>query len=293
MLSAMILLVGEQPAPNLLPTRRLKPDVAVLVFTGRTQRVAENLTTLLRPVCHCLHCPVDPYCIPKIQSDLHAFLSENLPERAFTFNLTGGTKPMALAAFCLAKMHDSPIFYFQTEGNRSLLYRYRFDGDEVTLQDTDELAESVSLDDYLRLYLGDYETEAPRNAFEQQVFEALAATPGIAEVLTSVRPQGLGALEVDFAVRCGNQVGVGEVKSKGAKDGIDQINAVADQRYLGTYIGKFLVSACPVHHNNRALAEAYRIEVIELSSYAETGVLDAGDRQKLSHTVLRRMGGHG
>jgi hypothetical protein len=289
--SAMILLVGEQPAPNLLPTRRLKPDVAVLVLTERTRRVAENLARLLKPVCRCLPCPVDPYKIPEIQDDLQKFLSDNLPEHTFTFNLTGGTKPMALAAFCLAKMHDSPIVYFQTEGNRSLLYHYVFDGDEVALQDTDDLAESISLDDYLRLHLGAYETQAPRNTFEQQVFETLAATPGIAEVFTSVRPRGLGALEVDFAVRCGNQVGIGEVKSKGAKDGIDQINAVADPRYLGTYVRKFLLSAHPVHPNNQALAQAYRIEVIELPSYGETDTLDTEDRQKLGDAVLRRMGG--
>lgn len=289
--TALILLVGEQPAPNLLPTRRLKPDVAVLVLTDRTQHVAENLATLLKPVCRCLPCPVSPYKIPKIQDKLQRFLSENLSEHTFTFNLTGGTKPMALAAFCLAKMYNSSLVYFQTEGNRSLLYHYVFDGDRVTLEDTDDLSETISLDDYLRLHLGDYETEAPRNAFEQQVFETLAATPSIAEVFTSVRPQDQGALEVDFAVRCGNQVGIGEVKSKGAKDGIDQINAVADPRYLGTYVCKFLVSAHSIHPNNRSLAQAYRIEVIELPSYSEAGLLDAEDRQKLSDAILRRMGG--
>jgi len=287
----MILLVGEQPAPNLLPTRRLKPDMAVLVLTDRTQRVAENLATLLKHVCHCLPCPVDPYEIPKIHDELENFLSNNLSEYAFTFNLTGGTKPMVLAAFCLAKMYSSPFVYFQTEGNRSLLYHYAFDGDKIILEGSDDLSETISLDDYLRLHLGDYETEAPRNAFEQQVLETLAATPGIAEVFTSVRPKNLGALEVDFAVRCGNQVGIGEVKSKGAKAGIDQINAVADPRYLGTYVHKFLVSAHPVHPNNLDLAEAYRIAVIELSSYGETGTLDPADGEKLGQTVVRRLGG--
>ena len=289
--SAMILLVGEQPAPNLLPTRRLKPDTAVLVCTDRTQRVAENLATLLKPVCPCLPCPVDPYKIPGIQDKLQTFLSDNLPEHTLTFNLTGGTKPMALAAFCLAKMSGSPFVYFQTEGNRSLLYHYAFDGDKVILERADDLSETISLDDYLRLYLGDYETETPRNVFERQVFETLAATPGIDQVFTSLRPRGLGALEVDFAVRCGNQVGIGEIKSKGAKAGIDQINAVADPRYLGTYVRKFLVSAHPVHPNNKALAQAYRIEMIELPSYGKTGDLNADDRQKLSEVVLRRMRG--
>jgi len=289
--SAMILLVGEQPAPNLLPTRRLEPDVAVLVCTDRTQRVAENLATLLKPVCRCLSCPVDPYKIPGIQDELQTFLSDNLPEHAFTFNLTGGTKPMALAAFCMAKMSGSPFVYFQTEGNRSLLYHYAFDGDKVILERADDLSETISLDDYLRLHLGDYETETPRNVFEQKVFETLVATPGIDEVFTSLRPHGLGALEIDFAVRCGNQVGIGEVKFKGAKAGIDQINAVADPRYLGTYVRKFLVSAHPVHPNNKALAQAYHIAVIELSSYGETSILDLTDSEKLGRTVVRRLGG--
>lgn len=289
--SAMILLVGEQPAPNLLPTRRLKPDVAVLVLTDRTRRVAENLAMLLKPVCRCLSCPVDPYKIPGIQDKLQKFLSDNLPEHTFTLNLTGGTKPMALAAFCLSKMSGIPFVYFQTEGNRSLLYHYAFDGDKVILERADDLSETISLDDYLRLHLGAYETEAPRNTFEREVFETLAATPGIAEVFTSVRPKNLGALEVDFAVRCGNHVGIGEVKSKGAKSGIDQINAVADPRYLGTYVRKFLVSAHPVHPNNQSLAQAYRIEVIELLSYGEADSLDTEDCQKLGDAVLHRLGG--
>ncbi len=289
--SAMILLVGEQPAPNLLPTRRLKPDVAVLVLTDRTKRVADNLATMLKSVCPCLPCPVDPYEILEIQDELAGFLTENLRGHTLTFNLTGGTKMMALAAFCVAKKHHSPIIYFQTEGNHSLLYHYELDGDDITLRDTDDLSETISLDDYLRLYLGDYETEPPRNAFEQQVFETLSATPGIAEVFSSVRPQGQGALEVDFAVRCGNQVGIGEVKSKGAKAGIDQISAVSAPRYLGTYVRKFLVSAHPVHPNNLSLAQAYRIGVVELLSYGQADDLNVQDRQKLGQAVLHRLGG--
>lgn len=62
---------------------------------------------------------------------------------------------------------------------------------------------------------------------------------------------------------------------------------MASQRYLGTYIAKFLVSAHPVDRNNRALARAYNIEVIELPSFAHTGRLDDRDRQHLVNRVLR------
>lgn len=286
----MILLVGEQPAPNLLPTRHLQPDAAVLVYTDRTRQVAENLKALLEPGCHCWLCQVHPYRINEIQQELDAFLTTTVSDYALVFNLTGGTKAMALGAFRIVRMWNSPFVYFQTEGNRSLLYHYTFDGDEIILQATDELPVTISLDDYLRMYLRAYACEEPRTDFEQQVVDALRSTPGIAEVITGLRPRGLEAQEVDFVVRCGNQVGIGEVKTKGAKRGIDQLNAVAEQRYLGTYVRKFLVSGKPVDRNNKNLAQAYRIEVIELLSYGESGVLSANDKQKLAETVRGRLG---
>lgn len=288
--TAIILLVGEQPAPNLLPTRWLKPDVAVLVYTDRTQQVAENLRSVLIPDHSCLLCLVPPYNIPEIQGKLQRALSENLPEHALAFNLTGGTKPMALAAFRLAHLYNAPFSYFQTEGNRSRLYRYIFAEDGIHLERVDDLPDTITLDDYLRMYLGGYETGGPRNKLERQVMEALLSIRDL-EVLWSVRPQEQGALEIDFFVRLGNQVGVGEVKAKGAKSGIDQINAVAEQRHLGTYVKKFLISGRPVDRNNKNLAQAYRIKVIELPSYGESGLLTTGDCQRLVRTVIDHLGG--
>ena len=288
-MNVMISLVGEQPAPNLLPTRHLKPDIAVLVCTDRTRRVAENLKSLLK--CRCETCLVHPYSIHEIQEKLSSFLESRFPESSFIFNLTGGTKPMALAAFQLAKRYGSPSVYFQTEGNRSLLYQYAFEGAKFALKAVEGLPTTISLDDYLRMYLGTYTCGEPRNDFERQVVEVLRSTPEIDEVFTSLRPQGMEALEVDFIVRCGNQVGIGEVKVKGKKDGIDQLNAVAEQRYLGTYVKKFLISGKPVHPNNKNLAKAYKIRIIELLSFGETSELNTDDKCKLIDTVIRSLGG--
>ncbi len=118
---ALVLLVGEQPASNLLPTRSLKPDKAVLVYTERTSHIARNLEELLRYTCTCLLCQVHPYEITEIAKQLGDFLEERFPSSALTFNLTGGTKPMALAAFLLASQRRASLVYFQTEGGRSLL----------------------------------------------------------------------------------------------------------------------------------------------------------------------------
>ena len=262
----------------------------MLVHTGRTAATAENLRTLLQPHCTCLLCDVDPYHVPEIYEELNRFLREKAAGEPLVFNLTGGTKPMVLAAYRLAQERNSDFFYFQTEGNRSRLTRYRFQDGLVVLDGADELPETISLDDYLRLYLGAYRSGEPREELERQVLETLKATPGL-EVLSSLLPRGQPALEIDFAVRYGNQVGIGEIKRKGAKSGIDQINAVAHPKYLGIYVRKFLVSARPVDRNNRLLAQAYRIEVIEVPGYAERGALDADDRERLGATVLRCLGG--
>lgn len=290
MKTATILLVGEQPAPNLLPTRRLAPDVAVLVHTERTRQRAENLRTILEPDPSCLLCPVSPYAITKAQDAMESFLSEHLLGYAFTFNLTGGTKPMALAAYRLAEVYQAPFLYFRTEGNRSCLYHYAFNDGQISLLEMEELSLTITLDDYLRLYLGEYDTGEPRNPLEGQVRAVLQSVADL-EILWSLRPQGLGALEVDFVVRLGNQVGVGEVKTAGSKSGIDQIKAVAAQRYLGTYVKKFLISGNPMDQNNKDLAQAYGIDVVELASYGRSSELSDPDRRRLKQVILTRLGG--
>ena len=287
--TALILLVGEQPASNLLPTRHLKPDVAVLIHTERTKDTAERLKKLLSN-CDCHLCEVVPYELPEIQAALQQFIKQKLQQHRLIFNLTGGTKPMSLAAFLIARQHRAPFVYFQTEGGRSLLYHYQFtDQGEVQSEPLKEISETITLDDYLRAQLGYYTTDSPRNAFEERVHQALREIPDL-EILTSVRPQGMGALEVDSVIRLGNQVGVIEAKTKGAKDGIDQIQAVAEQRYLGTYVAKFLVSGSAMDQNNKDLAEAYNIEVIELTSYSSTNSLSEQDKEELKRRITAKLG---
>ena len=292
MSTAMVLLIGEQAAPNLLSTRYLKPSLAVLVYTDRTQKVAQNLAGLLKlSGIECRKCKVLPYSIPDAFVQMQKCLQAEAPGHEYVFNLTGGTKTMALAAFDLAHRLASPFVYFQTEGNRSLLYHYRF-AEEGIFQETEpeEIGETITLDDYLRMYLGEHTEGRPRDPLEEEVKDVLDSIEGL-EVKYSVRPAGMEALEIDFVIRLGNQVGVGEVKSKGAKRGIDQINAVADPRYLGTYIRKFLVSGKEVDRNNKNLAQAYRIKVVELPGFSMHGRLSQEEKRKLVNVILSEMGG--
>ncbi|HMN29140.1 MAG TPA: DUF1887 family CARF protein [Caldilineaceae bacterium] len=284
----LVSLVGEQPAPNLLSARALRPEVSILVCTERTKKIAERLRGLLLPICPCGICIVDGYNIAAAQLQLTSYIDDYDHIAALHFNVTGGTKPMSLAAFMLAKARNAPFSYFQTEGNRSRLLSYGWRGEKVELTSDQELAVTISIDDYLQLYLGEYESGPPREEFERQVYATFQQTSEI-ECLTSVRPKGLSALEVDFVLRCGNQIGVGEAKRKGAKSGIDQINAVADPRYLGTYIHKFLFSGTTLDINNRELAKAYNITLIELPTYKPPGEFSNDEQAKLVIQVLTRM----
>lgn len=289
-MQVMLSLVGEQPAPNLLPLRFLKPSDVVFVATERTKQVSANLAPLARGT-NVHHCPVHPYRVAEIRRVLDEFITTHgWRAQNLVFNVTGGTKPMALAAFGLAQELRAQVVYFQTEGNTSLLYRYEWAANgALTLVSEEQIPETIMLDDHLRMYLGTYSVEGVREPFERAVVRALedAQARGISEVKAGIRP--LGALEIDMVVRCGNQIGVGEIKNKSGKDGIDQLNSVASQRYLGTYLEKFLVVSQPLERNNAELTEAYRITTIVLPS-GSSGTLSAQDRETLIDTVLNKLG---
>lgn len=288
----MISLVGEQPIPNLLPILYLKPHQIVFVRTGHTRKVCERLEPLLEKKPEGLD--VDPYDIGATQQVLREFiLGKGWPREQLIFNLTGGTKPMAFAAYRLAEELRSSFLYLQSEGGKSLIYRYQ-PGEQGVLKT--EVPPVLTIDRYLRAHLGKYELgsmrEEPRSpgeGFERCVYESLL--PDVDEIKASVKHGG--SLEIDLVLRCGNQIGIAEVKSgrkAQGKEGIDQLNTAAEQRYLGTYASKFLIVDRPLVPDNQALANAHRIEIIELLS-AGTGNLSDEDKKKLSSTICKVLKG--
>jgi len=293
-------LIGEQPIPNLLPLRHQPPDVAVLVHTGRTENVARRLQRLLQPIeVHLL--PTDPYDVQRIQEDLSNFLAQRAAGAEFEFNLTGGTKTMMVAAYEIARKYNAPFLYLQSEGKRSILYRYRFDNGEPRYEGKESLPSVITIDDYLKAHLDNYPIDAPKRlkddlgkAFEEEIARALEGT--VDEVKVGIPLAG--ALEVDLVVRKENQVGVIQAKTgkkAGSKEGLDQLNSVCEQRYLGTYTHKILVvnqKWDQTRSNLRELAQAWRITVIELPSFNEQHPhLSEEDRQRLRQEVLRVLTG--
>lgn len=120
--TTMVSLVGEQPVPNLLALLHARPRVAVLVCTKRTKALAERLRSVLeeRKRQHGISVEepveVDPYDMADIETKLRMFIEKGTraPEEV-VFNLTGGTKPMALTAYRLAERFSCPFLYVQRD----------------------------------------------------------------------------------------------------------------------------------------------------------------------------------
>ncbi len=284
----MIALIGEQQIPNLLPIRFEKPGRVILVYTDRTETGFEKLKDSLG-VAHVDPLKIkSPYDIFEIQQDLRGFINNNeFNSPNIIFNLTGGTKPMAFASYHLAEELSSPFLYLQSEGGKSLIYRYEFYEGKAQLVKRNEIPTVLTIDDYLRVHLGNYDKLSFRTSFENLIHDELCNS--VDEITHSIKH---GSLEIDLVMRYGNQVGIAEIKTGKAaakKEGIDQLNTAGEQRYLGTYTRKFLIVDREMGSNNLELAKAHRIRVIALCS-AENGRLSDEDRKKLVQTIRRDLG---
>jgi len=293
----MISLIGEQPIPNLLPIHYIKPENVLLLYTDRTQLICKNLEKLIK-TSKADSLPVDPYNIQAIIQALKKIIQQNTwhtNANDLLLNLTGGTKPMAFAAFRVAEQLRSPFVYLQSEGRKSILYWYKFSqGTGFVFNNKEEIPEVITIDDYLKAHgLWVYTSRSLRQSFESLVEKAVnkaVQNNRISEVKPSVFS---GALQMDLMIRFKNQIGVAEIKSGQAaqsKIGINQLNTASEQRFLGTYVIKFLILDRQLDSNNQALAEIHRITRVVLSYTSGQSSLLPGDEEKLIRTIQEKMG---
>lgn len=288
----MICLIGEQPVPNILPIRACKTKEVCLVYTERTEPISENLAKLLTQK---RRLQVPAYNVVKIYEELAAFIErQNWATQDLLFNVTGGTKPMSLAAFQLARQLGARVVYLESESGKSRLDFYEF----IQSGEMRHIAEAsandlLAIDDYLNIHgLGDYNQQISRNDFEVAVAETLRRE-GF-EVLSNVRFTKLPVLELDLVIRLDNQFGVAELKTGDAatsKGSIDQLNSATARENLGIYTKRFLIidREYGVRGNNEELARAYNINVISLTDSLQEGQLSLSDQKKLVEEVRIKL----
>ncbi|PYP84789.1 MAG: hypothetical protein DMF61_18590 [Blastocatellia bacterium AA13] len=286
-LKTMICLVGEQPIPNLLPIRYWKPDQVLLAATARTQTVSEKLALVIRGQCDVCRCNVDPYDIATAQRDLEDKMDKmGLENSSICFNITGGTKPMSIAAFSSAKKREAPIMYLESERGKSCLYRYACLQGDFALMERTEVSALLTIEDYLTAHLGTQWGDAKGGNKLEEIVRAVLE-PSVSEVKSNIK---IGPnVEIDLIVRCGNQVGAVEItEGKSLKAKIDQLSSACGRELLGTFTKRFLVVTRALDPNNEQLAKERQVTVIQVETIAET--LSEASRRLLIESVGARLG---
>lgn len=292
----LISLVGDQPIPNLLVARALQPNGVIWACSQRTQPIAQRISALLPGGVQALPCLcLPPYEIEAARQELEAALRMYAADDEVIFNLTGGTKPMAWAALALAAERNLPFVYLQTEGAHTVLYRYRLHEGRFHLEGRRNLPALINIEDYLRAHgLTAWHVKGgARDEFEALLEPLLRAMCD--QVMTNL---DFDAFEIDFVIRRGNKVGVIECKRGRQRDrnerraGMDQLVIASEEKYLGTYTARFLVTDRPLSPNLEQMANMRNIQVVVLTSArrAEFRDLSRGDRQKLQQVIQKTLG---
>ena len=293
-MTLMIALVGEQPLPNFLLARHQHPDALLLVYTLKTDPVYEKLKATLQPGAAIYELLTDPFDIITIIKDLKDKLAE--PELAahqsFVFNLTGGTKAMSLAAYHVAQQRNASIVYMESEGKHNQVFRYEWKQQQLQEPTSAILPESIQLKDFFNMYLGigarNWGVYGPSTEIGGPLEKAIGDTLHAYgyEVMIGVKTMNR-QIDIDVAVRSGNQFGIIEAKVGGdgrKLKGIQQLSTA--KRHLGTFTQQFYVITVTSTPDHKEIVDAANIKVISLLDYRQGATsLSSSDTKELIRKV--------
>lgn len=299
----LLSLIGDQPIPNLLPIRYLQSAENLLVYTTKTGERARRLRQLIGGNLDD-DLLVDAYAFQEILTKIQQRL---VGISDVQFNLTGGTKMMALAVYALAVQRQAEFLYVESEKHHSQLYRYGFENGLPVLREKSLMPTLITAADYLKAHLpgftetgfskDDYGQVNEGGLFERVVYNALKQR-GI-DVLAGVRPANVSdQIEIDLVFRIDNQVGIAEVKlggsSESGKRGLDQLKMAGEQIYLGTYTAQFLIVAARyLYGRAQKLAVERGVNVITLPEYRQGQPLSSFVVDRLVSQIRQRLVGRG
>jgi hypothetical protein len=296
----LIELVDEQPLPNLISIRAIKPDEVLFVDSKNTQDVTKHLRRLLREEIkiHVLTVrdPFDP-------TDIFWKLKEKTDSLGWTggniiYNISGGRRTKAFAAYELAKLHHSILADMERVRSQYRLRLYRFEDGRPMLKQDIKLSGLITIADYLNAHLPGFDVDGfsqddrgridDGGKFEQAVHRVLE--PHVDEIISGVRPAGVAhQIEIDLIVRHGNAIGLIEAKTGVNKAGIDQLDTAGNPLYLGRYATKFLITGRYLPRAHKVLANAQNIHVIELPGYHVRHGIPKSERDRLIQAIKNAL----
>lgn len=151
-----ITLVGREPLPIYYAIREYGPDNVFFICSDDTKSVAKKIIKTLPSSIKSHIYIVNPF-MPQETENCCKEVHLNY-EGEFTYNLTGGTKPMAFAAFNVAKANQSHTIYTTQENQILSLEDYHTEPMTTTLNNHEILSLSGNVVlKYQKLYSEDSE----------------------------------------------------------------------------------------------------------------------------------------
>ena len=295
MMTMMIALVGEQPLPNFFPISHYQPEEVLFVYTKKTLPYYQHLRDVLQDSIKVFALEVDPYDIPNMTVKLRATLVQLIPVPATSliFNITGGTKPMLLAAYQIAQEFAASTIYLQSEGKQTRVYNYTWKDRQLQIKDERLVPECITLQNIFDLHYGPENWRQDRSGnddggnFERAIADVLRAHGY--EVLTNVKALD-NQVEIDIAIRLNNQYGIIEAK-QGRKRGFKAIQQlITAWRSLGTYVQKFHIITQAQEEQHKVATDVLGIKVVSLLSYDKaTKTFSSADQALLLDGVEKAL----
>lgn len=112
-MSTIVCLVSHQAMANVIPVLEMKPNKVILLQTTQESNTSENLRNLFNSKnikTEIFEKFIDPYNLETVKSASRQIINNN--ESDIVLNVTGGTKPMAIAAYEIFKSSDKAIVYY-------------------------------------------------------------------------------------------------------------------------------------------------------------------------------------
>jgi hypothetical protein len=302
----LISLIGHQPLPNLLTLRYIKPDAVMFIHSNSRDTQLNNrkewLSQLAKSDGVAVIEPssgVNPWSLNSVTELLdYDLLSLDLTSTTIIFDITGGTKAMAVGLTKAAEKIGGELIYLETEKDDNRLHRCRVtaNGDLVEVG-VASLPKLVTLQDFFFIHLGltpDQLTPAPSDPtkkgiqFESAVRSTFAGL--VDDLLYSIKP--LDVEEIDIVLQKRNRFAIVECKARGDDErkayGILQLNNLASERYLGTYTGKILATIANYSRDsspNFKMAKEHRVHLLELPNWQPGYTWNAVELQEFERVI--------
>ena len=144
-------LISQQPVPNITPTldSRFKPKKVVLLVSQTMKKKAQNLIKVYQNnqiKCELLSIS-DAYNLTEIMKVIEHYLNSHINEN-IVLNITGGTKPMAIAAQEVFTLYGKDIFYINIKTDELMFLSNNNEQKVINYQIDDK----ISIKDYLNAY---------------------------------------------------------------------------------------------------------------------------------------------